>query len=146
MIEVRKKKYFNKVYFFVVILFFFSLIFFLSSFYLNSNFVLDKMEVPIILEVGNISGFNVDSSILNFGVLVSQSSAQRNVVLRNDYNFPVKVIVDSRGNVSNFLNFEKEFILEVNQTKEVVVSTIIFNDEQHGVYTGSLFFEISKNY
>ena len=67
-----------------------SLIIFLSVICINSKIVLKKEEIIATLMVGDKAGFDTNNAALTFGMITTGSNSNRNLVIENSYNFPIK--------------------------------------------------------
>jgi hypothetical protein len=135
----RKSKFFI-----IVPLLFLALIILILAFYTKSSQVLEKRELGASLSVGNRTGFNVTEQ-LSFGMLAPGNAASRDdIILTNDYDFPIKVEFSVEGNIEPFLIYEKVIYLNPGESKEVGVSTITISDEPQGFYSGKMIVVFKK--
>ena len=132
----------NKIYTFAILLFIIALVVFLFSLYINSRIILEKKEIPATLSVSEIASFDVSRSALTFGTIIPGSSASRNLTLKNNYTFPVKFEFRAKGNIKNFLIYERAVYLEPGEKKSIRINTIIPNDEEYGNYSGKIVIRI----
>lgn len=135
----------NKIYFLATGVFVISLVIFVLIFFLNSSFVLEKKEIPIFLMVGEPAGFNTNTDSLDFGRIIYGGSAERSILIENNYNFPIQIKFNIEGNVSDFIIFEKVVFLEKGESKRIIFGTIVFSDEEYGDYSGRLLVKIEKD-
>lgn len=124
----------------IIGLFIASLIIFLSVLYLNFIIVLEKKEIITTVIVGDKSGFDLNKTALTFGMITPGSSSQRNLVIENNYNFPVKVELRVGGDIKRFLVFKKIIYLDVGEKKTIGINAIASIDEKSGDYYGKMIF------
>jgi len=136
----------NKLYFFVFFIFVLSLCLFFFVAYLKYISFLVKVEVVNTLRVGDVPSFNVDTSALTFGTIAFNTSSQRTLTVENNYDFPIKVEFSVEGNIWEFLVFDKIIFLDVEESKEINISTIILTDEKQGNYSGKFITTIKKSW
>ena len=136
----------NKLYLFVFFIFVLSLCLFIFTIYLKSVSVIEKIEFDATLVVGDVPGFNVDTNVLTFGTITFNTSSQRTLTVENNYDFPIKVEFSVEGNIWEFLVFDKIIFLDVEESKEINISTIILTDEKQGNYSGKFITTIKKSW
>ena len=78
-------------------------------------------------------GIAADSSEINFGRTAVTTVVKKILNLKNRESIPVKFHLRAYGNISRFMNFEKDFVLNAGETKKIEVK---FNAAQTGNYTG----------
>ncbi|GBE19424.1 MAG TPA: hypothetical protein ENG87_03080 [Candidatus Pacearchaeota archaeon] len=128
----------DKVYYLVVLIFIISLILFLALLNVRSNVILDKNKVHVKLNIGNSSGFDVNETALTFGTITPGSSAQRSIVVENNYNFPIKSILKIKGDVAEYLIFENIVSLDAGEKEIISVAAVAPQDASYGNYSGIL--------
>jgi hypothetical protein len=111
---------------------------------LNFFVVLERNEIHVTLQIGNVTGFDLNKTILSFGSLSNGSSISRNLILKNNYPFPVKTELGCRGNICNFLVFERGFFVEEEKTRVIPVSTIRISNESYGNYSGNIIVVLKR--
>ena len=137
----------NKIYVVVISLFIISLVVFLFSMKVNitGNTILQESEFSTSLSLGHIAGFNVSEDALSFGTITLGSVAHRNdLVITNDYGFPIKVEFSVEGDIEDLLIFDRVMYLEPGETSNFNLSTIIFSDEPYGDYSGKVYVVIRR--
>ena len=82
-----------------------SLAMFLVMLYINSNLVLEKKEIIATLSVGDEAGFDINNTVLTFGMITSNS--QRILTIENTYDFPIKLEFEVEGNIKKRLKRAK---------------------------------------
>ncbi len=128
----------------IFLLIFFSILF---LFLLISNLlILDKKQIFTNVIVSNYSGFDLNSTALKFGFVERGQSAQRSVIIKNDFDKKAKIIIKIKGNISDFLIVsENNFFLEKNQSKEIDFSILLPEDLMFGEYNGVISIILKKS-
>ncbi|MBU4070321.1 MAG: hypothetical protein KJ646_05030 [Nanoarchaeota archaeon] len=126
----------DKFYLIIVFIFILSLVFFLFSFYLHKNIVLKKQEIFTSLMIGDKIGFDINGTALTFGMITPDSSSQRNISIENSYNFPIKVEFKLKGDIEEFLDFNKVVYLNVGEVKELTLYALVPPGSEFGNYSG----------
>lgn len=139
------KKQKNKIYILSILLFIISLAIFLFTLYINSTIILEKKEIIAILKIGERAGFNVNETALTFGTIIPGSSAHRNLTLENNYTFPIKFEFRVKGNIKEFLIFDRVVYLGAGEEKSIRIRTITPNDKDYGDYFGKILIRIKKD-
>lgn len=135
----------NKIYFFIFLFLVLSLMMFCFAMYAKFN-VLKKIEIVANLKIGDISGFDVNTSVLTFGTITSGSSSYREITIENNYEFPIKAEFRSSGNITELLLFDESIYLDTGENKSIVVNTIIPVSEEKGFYSGRFIAVIKKSW
>lgn len=137
-----KKETKNKL---IILMFVAILIMFLLILYLNSLMVLEKEEIITTLIIGNKTGFDLNTTALTFGMITLGSSSQRNLIIKNDYNLPIKVEFSVKGDIKKFLIFEKVISLEAGEEKTIGITAISPVDMGYGDYSGKMTIITKRN-
>jgi len=96
-------------------------------------------NINVFINVGDYVGFNVDTDALYFGTLPPGNSANRNINIYHDMNFPKKVIITPYGEVSEWLTFsENNFWLQPEEYKQVNIKIAVPKNMELGNYTGNI--------
>ena len=107
--------------------------------------VLEKKIIPAKVIVGNIYGFDLNSSALTFGMLVPGGSSSRSLNLENKYNKEIKVNIYSEGDIKKFiLVSENNFILKENEAKSISFTVSAPLDAHFGTYEGKVYIVIKS--
>lgn len=123
----------------VIILLFLSIIILALVYYINSSQVLDRMEIPASLSIGNKTAFNISKSALSFGTINTGNSASReDINIKNNYDFPIRVEFEVKGDIKPFLIYDKVVYLNPGEEKTIKVHTVIISDEPYGDYSGKM--------
>lgn len=143
---VKKNKVFlsDKIYFLVVVLFVLSILCFLLTLYLIS--ALEKKEIDLVLRVGEVMGFDVSNASLIFGIVIPGHSSQREIILENDYNFPIYFEFKVKGDIKEFLVFDRIVPLDIGEKKILGVSAVVPLGEEFNNYSGKMIVLIKKDF
>ncbi len=115
----------------IVILFIFVLI--------NRFSVLEKKEIYAGVIVGDHAGFDLNKTALTFGMVKPGNSGSRGLMIGNDYGKKEKIVITSRGDISDFLIVsENDFVLDIGEKKQVEFSVFIPKDIELGKYDGEI--------
>jgi len=129
----------------IIFIFIISLIIFLLILRINSLIVLEKEEIITTLIIGNRTGFDLNTTALTFGMIALGSSSQRDLIIKNDYDFPIKVEFNVKGDIEKFLIFDKVVYLEVGEEKTISIISVIPVDEEYGNYHGRIIIVTKKD-
>lgn len=135
----------SKIFYVAVFIFVLSISLFLITLYLKSAVVLEKKEIIATLRVGDIAGFDANVTALTFGTITSHSYSSRNLTIENNYVFPIKIKFCAKGNITEFLVFDKLVYLDVGEKKSIRIDTIMPVDEKYGNYFGKMIIVIKKD-
>jgi hypothetical protein len=117
------------------------------SIFISKWSVLEKKEISTSLGIGNKTGINVSKDSISLGTLSVGNAAFRNdMILTNNYNFPIYVKFDLDGNIEPFLIFDKYVFLEPGESKNVSISTIQISDESYGFYHGKFTLVFKRDF
>ncbi len=137
--EKIKKERRNKLWIWVLVLFVLSLTVFLYSILFNSEVIIDKKEIEMTLEISDKAGFAINGSALVFGRLTPLTSSDKQIILTNGYSFPIVVVFNFTGNISEYMIKNNPERLEVGGRKNVTISTIFIpQGAVFGNYSGTL--------
>jgi hypothetical protein len=136
MANIKKEIKENKGMFFfgLVLLIVFAILLFLL--YNQFSFV-EKKEIYSTLEISNLTGFDLNDSMLSFGKIYPGGVTSRSITIQNNWDKTSKVIIDCKGNISEFLIVsENSFFLKPNEKKQVSFSIITNKTSIKGNYDG----------
>ena len=120
-----------------------SIMVFFSVIFLNRT--IEEREFYAKLEVSNISGFDLNSSALTFGLIMPGNSASRNLIIENNYGFPIMLVVSAIGKIERFLMFEKIARVNTGERKVIGISAVIPDKTKYDVYEGKVIIRIKKD-
>ena len=96
------------------------------------------------VNVGNVTGFNVDADAIHFGTLTKGSAGKRELNLTGD-EFRRKVYLFKKGEFSDWVYFsENKFYLEPHESKLIEVTAVIPNEAEFGSYKGEIIVMMVK--
>jgi len=140
---VKKEK--NKSFILIFVLLMISLLLLMFSIIYNPDKVSKKEEIFAKLMIGEPAGFDVNDSALIFGRLPPSTSANRQMIITNNYGFPIYAEFSIKGNISDFIIPNPPVYLNVGEKENVVVSTIeIPKDAVFGIYEGIFVINFKK--
>ena len=113
--------------------------------YLKHILVLEKIEIVANLRVGSIPGFDVNTSALTFGTIALGTSSKRTLTIENNYDFSIKVEFSVEGDIEEFLVFDEVIFLDIGESKNVDVRTIILTEDRQGNYSGRFITTIKRH-
>lgn len=136
----------NKIkYYAVVAIFIAAFIIFAATFihYYPYAFGLKKWTIYTNVEVSaDRGGFDLNSTALTMGVIKAGGAARRWVNFTNDYDFPVVLKIDSKGNITELLRYEDDIYVEPGELKRVEISAVSTTETPVGQYEGYLTFKV----
>jgi len=101
--------------------------------------VRDVKIIEMSLEVGNKILFNVDGDAIHFGGTTPGGSAKRTVHLAHEFRFPLEVIINLDGPLSEWVSVsDNRFILKEGEFKTVSVTAKVPEDAAFGKYHGKV--------
>lgn len=105
---------------------------------------IDILDVKF--EVGEITGIDIDSSKLNFGRILKDSSVVRNVVVENEYEFPVKIDIFVTKNIHDYLFLNSKVVLPSKEDIKIPITLYVPKNIELGNYSGQIKFRFKRNY
>jgi hypothetical protein len=123
-----------------------SLVLFLIALYLNSFIILGKEEIVATLSVGEVAGFDANKTALTFGTINSKVNSYRNLTFENNYNFPIKIEFDIKGDIEEFLVFDRLIYLDVGEKKSIKMNAIAPAEKEKGYYSGKVFVVTKRHF
>lgn len=91
--------------------------------------------MPIVIQVGDHVGFNVDQQTINFGTALPGSTVEREVVLTTDKDSLITLTIEGLDFVSPH---ESHFVLEKGKTKRASILATVPKNQPPGGYNGTL--------
>lgn len=111
----------------------------------DSSLVLEKKEINAKVVVSDKIGVEVNGSALAFGTVPRGGGSIKKIMIKNDYDFEVRVNVYSEGSISEFLEVEENnFILKKDEERDLRFVVKTPSSVENGVYEGVVVFEFSK--
>lgn len=105
----------------------------------------DIQTINMELLVGDRIGLNADTDMLNFGIIMPGSSVRRSINVTNTHPYNISVKLFKKGNISRFISFQQDSIVEPNTSKSIVISAGVPLNTSFESYSGQLkvaFFSI----
>jgi hypothetical protein len=103
----------------------------------NSFLIIDEKELYTKVVVSDHAGFDLDNTILAFGMTQPGKSISRSIYLENNFDFPVNVNLRVEGEISDFLIIpENDFIIISKEKKKLNFVVIPKKDTPFGEYDG----------
>ncbi len=112
---------------------------FLSFVYTESR-PLESQIVGASFFVSNHIGIDVDDQIVAFGSLTPGGSSTRQVLVQNEYSFPLFVKVIVSENLRGIVAYDDSFVLEVGEQRPLPFTLHIPPAYPFGEYSGTVRF------
>jgi hypothetical protein len=139
-----EKRQINSFFALILLVFIFILIIIIICNLAEFFSVIDVKSLDARVIVSNRTGFDINSSALIFGEVMPSGAATRDIFIDNNHNEVIRIKIYSTGNISSFLQFESDFILQKNKTRKVGFSVYIPKGTKHGIYNGKVIIEVKK--
>ena len=104
------------------------------TFYASANISLDR-----------VIGFDVNSTALSFGKISLGTGITRNVIFKNDYPFPLTVLINSNGRIGDLLSFEQIEYIQSGEEKKIPFNVLVSSEAEEGFYDGNVSFELYRD-
>lgn len=109
-----------------------------TFFYYNYK-VVQVNHIPIDFEVGDIIGLTIDTDALHFGRIPPGKDVMRKVNIQNQNDFSIKCNLDYSSDNIDWINLkESNFILNINESKEVPIWINVPHSAEYKNYTANL--------
>ena len=126
---------------FITVLLSFSLTFIFYSYYL----IQDVQSLDMKLKIGDIVGLDTNESVISFGIIPPEGSAQRKVILNNMYGKPLEVHTKKTGEIAGWVHISEDtFIINPDETKELLFTAIPSKGAEKGAYQGKIKFIFTR--
>ena len=118
----------------------------LSFLFYTTYFIQDIYELDMKMKIGNVVGFDTNTSVISFGVVPKEGGAsQRTVIIKNMENKPLTVRIITKGEMAEWIHIpEKNFIIAGDEKKEVIFTAIPSKDAKEREYKGKTRFVFSR--
>ena len=130
----------------IILMFVISVVMFFFVLYINSTFVLKKEEIIATLIIGDRAGFDINGTALTFGMIAPGTNSKRDLIIENDYNFPIKFEFNVKGDIEKFLVFDEVVYLKPGENKTVSIYTITPDNEEYGNYSGKMIVVTKRDF
>ena len=102
-----------------------------------SYIIIDVRTLGMELKVEDAVGFKLDNDAIYFGATKPGGMSKRNINMSNDYDFPLSVSINIKGNISEFVSVsENHFVLMPAEQKIITYYAVTNKNTEKGVYTG----------
>lgn len=108
----------------------------------NGALKIEKVDVSF--SIGDFGGFDLNKTALTYGTIPPGGSSSRNVIIWNEYSFPIYVKVFASEMLRQFLTIEENLILEPGESRKVPVVIQASKESGYGNYSGKLDFVFWK--
>ena len=110
------------------------------------NIPLKKQTIPTRFIAGENMGFDLGPGNLNFGKIVPGYSASREITITNNFGSSTLTIIKSSGAISSYIIIsENNFILQPNESKNIVFSCYPEKDIELKEYSGKIIIITKKS-
>ena len=96
------------------------------------------------VKIMNHTGIDINSTVLAFGGVMPGSSNTRKIIFENKYGFVIRADISSNGSISDFLSYQRSWMIEENETKELAFSVGVPEDAIESFHDGYIIIEINK--
>ena len=87
---------------------------------LHRGLIVEAVEINMSVKVGDTFGLNADADALRFGKVMPGTQAERELLVSNNHQFPVRVSIQTSGDMGNWVRVsENDFLLEPYGGKNV---------------------------
>lgn len=102
-------------------------------------YVKEVRVVKMSVEVNDHMGFDTNTSLLTFGMVMPGSESVRTIILGHDRDYPMKASITSYGDISDWVFVsDNNFIVHPNETVALNVKVMPPIEVAYGNYTGYL--------
>ena len=111
----------------------------ITSFFVMGMMPLDKKIIPASFLLGERTGFDLTPGELTFGKIEINQSASRNIQIANNFNKPIKISIESSGEISkNLIVSENNFRLNPQESKNISFSIFTKGLTEFREYSGEV--------
>lgn len=106
----------------------------------------DIQELDMKLKVGEVVGLDINTSVISFGIIPQKGgSAERRVILKNMQSIPLRVHTKKSGEIAEWVYIsENNFILNLDETKELIFTAIPSEGAKKRAYKGKVKFIFTR--
>jgi hypothetical protein len=116
-----------------------------SSIYSFATAPLELKRFETNFIVGESAGFDLNNTIITFGRIPRGGEAEKNIIIANTHNFPIKIKVLATKNIADYIYFDdSELVLEPNSEAPVKLKVIIPENMEFGEYSGTILVKIYR--
>ena len=95
-------------------------------------------ELQVYFTIGDKIGLTINSTSLDFGILMANTSSTKTINLTNQYNFPIKVKIFMNPKMEGYLFSKNNFIIHPQQTVSHTFTLTLPQDAKKGDYSGKI--------
>jgi|SRR3989344_970992 len=108
-------------------------------FFISYFSIINEKEIEVNAILDDNIGFDLSTDKLSFGKVIVENGASRSILLQNYYPYKVKIIIDSSGEISDYLFVsENEFILIPGETKKIIFTVFFPEGSELKMYGGKI--------
>ena len=140
--NIKNKINFNYV---IVILIIILLSLFLYNIFIIINKPIYSKEFNVNFVIGDKLGLTINSTSIDYGIMLAGTSSTKTINITNEYNFPIKVKVLISPEIKGYLFSQNNFISQPHETVQHSFLLILSPDAKRGDYSGKLrlnFFKV----
>lgn len=140
MKKQKNKNRFKKIVMALIAVF---LVCFLISMYLLLSFPLYSKVFDVKFQVGDRIGVTVNSTIVDYGIVLKDTASERIIELENNFDFPLKAEVLVSSSIRDYIFSMPKFYM---MPKEKMNYSLILSvqDAEYGNYSGKIKFNFYK--
>ena len=136
--KIKENIFYYIILFIIVILVAFSLYIWMSR-------PLKVQTLDVSFTVGDTIGVDLNSSLVSFGRVLREGSAVRNVIVKNEYDYPVKIDIFVSKDISEYVSVSSYFVILPGEEIRIPINLKIPEDMEFGEYSGKIKFEFIKS-
>ena len=111
---------------------------------LTSSKPIDTKIYYTSVNVTEIIGFDLNGTALIFGNVFSGGALNRNLIITNEFDFPIILKIEINGTISPLLISESGIRIENNKTKKISFSARVPDNYSNGFYDGYVKIDFFK--
>jgi hypothetical protein len=114
--------------------------------FIFNNPPIEKKTIPASFIYSNKTGFEGNKTALTFGALTKNQAAERSIKIDNNYNFPVRIKIESAGEIEDYIIVsENDFTIKPNESKDIKFSVVTnSNLKEYRRYPGEVIIKSYK--
>ena len=109
----------------------------------NRPVFVKEYDVYFRVEEGR-AGFDINNTILTFGIIPRGGGGTRKIDIENKFDFPINAKFFISENLAGYSNFPGDIILEIGEKKVIEVNMNVPKDAEEKNYTGKFRMEFYK--
>jgi len=106
--------------------------------------IIEQKKIYASLTVDDHYGFNLNPPNLTFGMLMPGSSAKRDLIIENKYNFSIRVKIIPKQDMEKFIEIQEQ-VIPKNKTEKITILAYVPADTLYGNYSGEVVVIVRKN-